>query len=60
MTGGAEEGVEIKAFTDGKEVIEPLSQRIAGRFVTEAVVHPANWRGSAAEGDLIEDAAEAN
>lgn len=25
---GAKEGVEIKAFTDGKEVIEPLSRRV--------------------------------
>ena len=49
---GAEEGVEIKAFTDGKEVIEPLSQRIAGRFVTEAVVHPETGEVLAAEGDL--------
>ena len=52
---GAEEGVEIKAFTDGKEVIEPLSQRIAGRFVTEAVVHPKTGEVLAAEGDFIED-----
>ena len=52
---GAEEGVEIKAFTDGKEVIEPLSQRIAGRFVTEAVVHPETGEVLAAEGDFIED-----
>ena len=52
---GAEEGVEIKAFTDGKEVIEPLSQRIAGRFVTESVVHPETGEVLAAEGDFIED-----
>ena len=52
---GSVEGVEIKAFTDGKEVIEPLAQRIAGRFVTEAVVHPETGEVLAAEGEFIED-----
>ena len=28
---GTDEGVEVRAFTDGKEVIEPLKQRIVGR-----------------------------
>lgn len=28
---GTYEGVEVRAFTDGKEVIEPLKQRIIGR-----------------------------
>jgi DNA-directed RNA polymerase subunit beta' len=40
-----EEGAEIpgmwvKAFKDGAEVIEPLSERITGRFVAEPVIHP--------------------
>ena len=28
---GTSEGIEVRAFTDGKEVIEPLRQRIIGR-----------------------------
>ena len=37
---GSTEGVEVRAFTDGKEVIEPLEQRIAGRTAAEAILHP--------------------
>ena len=28
---GTDEGIEVKAFTDGKEVIEKLKDRIVGR-----------------------------
>ena len=38
---GTEEGIEISAFMDGKEVIEPLSQRIAGRYVMADVIDPS-------------------
>ncbi|MBM6990024.1 MAG: hypothetical protein I3I98_01285 [Mobilibacterium timonense] len=34
---GTDEGIEIRAFADGNEKIEPLSQRIAGRFAMEDV-----------------------
>ncbi len=37
---GTDEGVIVKAFTDGKEVIEPLNQRIAGRTALEDIVNP--------------------
>ncbi|MBR4410026.1 MAG: DNA-directed RNA polymerase subunit beta', partial [Firmicutes bacterium] len=37
---GTDEGVEVRAFTDGKEVIEPLSQRIVGRVALTDIVHP--------------------
>ncbi|MBR5488958.1 MAG: DNA-directed RNA polymerase subunit beta', partial [Firmicutes bacterium] len=33
--------VEVRAFTDGKEVIEPLSQRIVGRVALTDIIHPA-------------------
>ncbi|MGL5675174.1 MAG: DNA-directed RNA polymerase subunit beta', partial [Cellulosilyticaceae bacterium] len=33
-------GMWVKAFKDGAEVIEPLSERITGRFAAEPVVHP--------------------
>ena len=34
------EGVEVRAFTDGKEVIEPLKLRIAGRTALNDVIDP--------------------
>ncbi len=32
--------VEIKAFTDGKEVIESLKERITGRYIAETIIDP--------------------
>ncbi len=40
MDCGSTDGVEVSAFKDGKDVIEPLSQRIAGRFAAAAVTDP--------------------
>ena len=37
---GTDEGIEIRAFMDGKEEIEKLWQRIAGRFTIEDVIDP--------------------
>ena len=37
---GTDEGIEVKAFTDGKEVIEPLKLRIIGRTSLMDVYHP--------------------
>ena len=37
---GTDEGIEIRAFMDGKEEIEKLWQRIAGRYTIEDVVDP--------------------
>ena len=41
---GTDEGIEIRAFMDGKEEIEKLWQRIAGRYTIEDVVDPQDWR----------------
>ena len=38
--GGIIPGMWVKAFTDGAEVIEPLGERITGRFAAEDIVHP--------------------
>ena len=38
---GTTDGIEIHAFTDGKEEIERLWQRITGRFASEDVIDPA-------------------
>ena len=35
---GAEEGIEVKAFADGKEIIEPLKMRIIGRTAMEDIL----------------------
>ena len=37
---GTDEGIEVRAFVDGKEEIEKLALRIAGRFAFEDVVDP--------------------
>ncbi|MCI8608266.1 MAG: DNA-directed RNA polymerase subunit beta' [Firmicutes bacterium] len=37
---GTDEGVEVRAFADGKEIIEPLKQRIVGRVALLDVVDP--------------------
>lgn len=33
-------GMVVKAFKDGNEIIEPLHERIRGRFAVEDIVHP--------------------
>ena len=37
---GSNEGIEVRAFADGREVIEPLKQRIAGRYSLNDIVDP--------------------
>jgi DNA-directed RNA polymerase subunit beta' len=39
-TGEKAPGMWIKAFTDGNEVIEPLSERLRGRWTVDAITHP--------------------
>ena len=38
---GTDEGIEVRAFTDGKEIIEPLRLRIEGRTALNDIVDPA-------------------
>jgi DNA-directed RNA polymerase subunit beta' len=37
---GTDEGIEVKAFTQGKEIIEKLEQRIIGRTAINDIVNP--------------------
>ena len=37
---GTDEGIEVKAFTQGKEIIETLEQRIIGRTAIDDIKHP--------------------
>ncbi|MBR4020108.1 MAG: DNA-directed RNA polymerase subunit beta' [Firmicutes bacterium] len=52
---GTDEGVEVRAFTDGKEVIEPLNQRIAGRTALLDIVHPETGEVIVEQGEEISD-----
>jgi len=52
---GAEEGEWISAIMDGKEVIEPLADRIIGRIAMADVVHPETGEVIIATEDLITD-----
>ncbi len=61
---GTDEGIEVKAFTDGKEVIESLRLRIIGRTSLLDIYHPEtgeliveqNEEISEAQAQMIEDA----
>ncbi|MEF9921632.1 MAG: DNA-directed RNA polymerase subunit beta' [Anaerovoracaceae bacterium] len=63
MDCGTDEGVEVMAFTDGKEIIEPLRQRISGRIAlidiadpqTGEVIVEQNQEISEAAAERIED-----
>ena len=52
---GTDEGVEVRAFTEGKDVIEPLSQRIAGRTALVDIVHPQTGEVIVEQGEEISD-----
>ncbi|WIF95600.1 DNA-directed RNA polymerase subunit beta' [Caminicella sporogenes] len=56
---GTDEGTEVTAFMDGNELIEPLFDRIAGRYAKEDVVHPETKEVLVREDEMItEDIAE--
>ena len=52
---GTEEGIEIRAFMDGKEEIEKLWQRIAGRYTIEDVVDPKTGEVIIGKNEYITD-----
>ena len=37
---GTDRGLVIRAITDGKEMIEPLEERLTGRYTKKSVKHP--------------------
>ncbi len=37
---GTTEGIEVRDIKDGKEMIEPLTERLVGRYLTEDFYHP--------------------
>ena len=57
---GTDEGIEVKAFTDGKEVIEKLKDRIVGRTALLDIHDPETGKLIVEQDDEItEEAAEA-
>ena len=54
---GTDEGVEVRAFTDGKEVIEPLKQRIIGRVALLDVTDPQTGEVIVEQNEEISEAA---
>ena len=53
---GTDEGIEVRAFADGKEVIESLKLRIAGRTALDDIVHPKTGKVIVEQGEEITDA----
>lgn len=54
---GTDEGVEVRAFTDGKEVIEPLKQRIVGRTALVDITDPDTGEAIVEQNEEILEAA---
>ncbi|MBE6564893.1 MAG: DNA-directed RNA polymerase subunit beta' [Ruminococcaceae bacterium] len=50
---GATKGYWVSAITDGAEVIEPLADRLLGRYVIGDVVDPATGEVIAADGTML-------
>jgi len=56
---GTDEGIEVKAFRDGKEIIEPLKDRIIGRTSLLDIEHPETGEILChADEEIMEDVAE--
>ena len=53
---GTNEGIEVRAFVEGKEMIEPLKLRIVGRTALIDVVDPKTGEVIVAAGEEISDA----
>ncbi|MBQ9912265.1 MAG: DNA-directed RNA polymerase subunit beta', partial [Firmicutes bacterium] len=53
---GTNEGIEVRAFVEGKEMIEPLKLRIVGRTALIDVVDPQTGELIVAAGEEISDA----
>ncbi len=53
---GTDEGIEVRAFVDGKEVIEPLKQRIIGRTALEDIFNPKTSKLIVAANEEINEA----
>ena len=52
---GTTEGIEIKDIRDGVEIIEPMQERLLGRFPVEDVLHPETGEILARSDKLIDE-----
>ncbi len=53
---GTTEGIETYAITQGKEMIEPLADRLAGRFLCEDYIDPQTGSVLVSKDKLLDDA----
>jgi len=53
---GTDRGLDVSAIMNGNEVIEPLYDRILGRFAQKTVVHPETGEVIVAHNQMIEEA----
>ena len=54
---GTEEGIIVSAFTDGKEVIEKMKERIIGRTAFVDIIHPETGEVLVEQDEEIKEAA---
>lgn len=52
---GTDEGLVVRAIMNGREAIEPLWERIAGRMILEDVLHPKTGEVLAEKGSYVSD-----
>ncbi|TCO75022.1 DNA-directed RNA polymerase subunit beta' [Marinisporobacter balticus] len=56
---GTQEGIEVEDFRDGNELIEPVYDRIVGRYAFEDILHPQTGKILAKENEeILEEQAE--
>ncbi|MBC8923111.1 DNA-directed RNA polymerase subunit beta', partial [Escherichia coli] len=53
---GTDRGLTIKAIREGTEIIEPLEERLEGRYSRKTIRHPETKEVIARENDLITEA----
>jgi DNA-directed RNA polymerase subunit beta' len=52
---GTDRGIEVYDIKDGSEVIEPLEERLLGRYTTEDFIDPKTQEVIVARGDVIDE-----
>ena len=55
MDCGTDEYLNVKAFTDGKEMIEELRDRVEGRYAFEDIVNPNSGETIVKENEMISE-----
>lgn len=52
---GTDKGIEITDVKDGNEIIEPLSERLVGRYATDDIFEPNSKKLILAKGQVIDE-----